>query len=96
MADATENSTPEERHQNKVFRYVNWTSAAIFVIVVAVFFVPIPQPNGKYVDIAIGILLGILSSNSGTITGNAPTSKKPDATAATNTGDINLTDTKTQ
>lgn len=91
MADIDENSTPEERHQDKVFKYVNWTSAAIFIIVVAVFFVPIPQPNGKYVDIAIGILLGILSSNSGTITGNAPSTKKPDTpVATTESGDVNV------
>lgn len=72
--------TPEERHQARVFQYVNWTTAVILSIVVAVFFIPVPHGNDKYVDIGIGILLGILSSNSGTITGNPASNKKQDPT----------------
>lgn len=86
-------NTPEERHQNKVFNYVNWTTAAILVIVVAVFFIPVPHGNDKYVDIGIGILLGILSSNSGTITGNPATNKKPDSTVQ-NADTVNVDQTK--
>lgn len=74
-------TTPEERHQNKVFIYINWTTAAILAIVLAIIFVPFPATHEKFVDIGLGILLGILSSNSGTITGNSATIKKPDVTA---------------
>lgn len=82
-----EDTTPEERHESKVFQYVNWTTAAILAIVIATFFVPIPANNSKYVDIAIGILLGILSSNSGTVTGNSPVAKKPDNTPTVSNAD---------
>lgn len=74
----------EDIHEQRVFRYINWTTAIIFVIIVAVIFLPIPHGNDKYVDIALGILLGILSSNSGTITGGNPQKKQP---TVTQTGD---------
>lgn len=73
---------PDARFKS-VLIYVNWTSAAILIIVLCVFFVPIPINNQKYVDIGIGILLGILSSNSGTITGTPITPTKKADTAIT-------------
>lgn len=93
MADATAEITPEDSREKMIFRYVNWTSAAILAIVVSTFFVPIPAANSKYVDIAIGILLGILSSNSGTVTGNTTSTKKSDPISPINgdNGTVNNT-----
>ncbi len=80
MADTTQTENPDARFKS-VLIYVNWTTGAILLIVIAVFFIPIPINNQKYVDIGLGILLGILSSNAGTITGSPTTPvKKPDVT----------------
>lgn len=93
MADLP-NQTQEERHANKVFQYVNWTTAAILLIVVAVFFIPVPHGNDKYVDIGIGILLGILSSNSGTLTGSPQSGKKTETPTAGSADTVNVDNTK--
>ncbi len=82
MADAiTKQDNPDMRFRS-VLNYVNWTTGAILLIVIAVFFVPIPVTNQKYVDIGFGILLGILSSNSGTITGKTTTTPEKKADTA--------------
>lgn len=75
----------EDLRFRAVTRYINWTTFIILLIVVAVFFIPVPAANARYVDIGIGILLGIVSNNSGTITGtNTQQNKKADTVA---TGD---------
>jgi hypothetical protein len=89
MADPTQ----EDYHFKAVMRYVNWTTGAILAIVVAVFFLPVPHGNDKFVDIGLGILLGILSSNSGTVTGTNTAKKDTPTIQSAETVNVDQTTT---
>lgn len=80
---APDETTLEDLRFKAVTFYINWTTLVILAITIAVFFIPIPTSNEKFVDIGLGILLGILGSNAGTITGTQ-SQKKADTVA---TGD---------
>lgn len=69
-------------HFTSVFGYVVGISTAILLYVVAVTFLPVPEKNARFVDIAFGFLLNIFGSASAYLIGGNPNPNKknePDA-----------------
>lgn len=63
-------------HFKSIFGYVVGISATILLYVVAVTFLPIPEKNARFVDIAFGFLLNIFGSSSSYLIGGNPTQTK--------------------
>lgn len=63
-------------HFKAVFGYVVGLSIAIILYVVAVTFMPIPEKNQRFVDIAFGFLLNIFGTAASYLLGGSPSSGK--------------------
>lgn len=63
-------------HFKAVFGYVVGISVCIMLYVVAVTFLPIPEKNQRFVDIAFGFLLNIFGTASAYLLGGNPTPNK--------------------
>lgn len=63
-------------HFKAVFGYVVGISIAILLYVVAVTFLPVPEKNARFVDIAFGFLLNVFGSASAYLIGGNPNPAK--------------------
>ncbi len=79
-------------HFRPIFGYVVGISTAIMLYVVAVTFLPIPEKNQRFVDIAFGFLLNVFGGASSYLIGGTPANiKKNDSksTTASEGGTVN-------
>lgn len=85
----------QKDHFDKIYLYVCITSLVVLIYVLCITFLPIPEKNQRFVDIALAFLLGFISSNSGYLTGGNPLQTKktetPGQTTASITADITTT-----
>lgn len=72
----------EDKHFILIYRYVFICTLVVLGYVIVITFLPIPEKNQRFVDIALAFLLGWVSGNSQYLTGGNPTGKKPDSIIA--------------
>lgn len=84
----------QESQFNKTFWYISGMSLLIMGYVIGVTFLPIPETNQRFADIALAFLLGVISTNASFLTGGNPALRKmpPDKTAPASF-DMNLSAT---
>lgn len=75
-------------HFEKTFWFIVGVSAAIFAYIFAVTYLNIPEKNQRFVDIAFGSLLTLLSTNSNYLTGGNPAQTKKNNLEGTTTASI--------
>lgn len=70
-------SEKDNIHPDKIFWFIVGITIFVFLYVVAITFIRIPKENVRFVDVAIGFLLGtVLSSGIGYLLVSSPGKKK--------------------
>jgi hypothetical protein len=88
-----DNHIEDKERFNKTFGYICFTTVFVLLYILAVTFIPIPEKNQRYADIALGFLIGtVLTGGMMWLTGGSPAPiKKPTLPLPTNIeGDNNV------
>lgn len=66
-----------EQHFDKTYRFIIFITSFVFIYILLVTFVTIPEKNIRFVDTAFGFLLGtVLAGGVGWLLGGSPEKKK--------------------
>lgn len=77
----------KQAHFRFIFWYVVGVSVGIMFYIVAVTFLPIPEKNSRFVDIAFGFLLNIFGTATAYLLGGNPAATKKGEEKVTIAGD---------
>lgn len=83
----------KDKHFDRTFLYISISAGVVLLYVFLITFLPIPEKNQRFVDIALAFLLGWMSSNAAYLTGGNPNAVKKPPTGET-TAEISATITK--